>query len=85
MAEPVFETYLLEGARKVLDGLPPESAAEVRDIIDRIERDPWADGEVKIVHYQAPVTYTVYLHPKYRLLYTIRGNARIAIEAIRVQ
>ncbi len=82
MAESTFEAFLLPPVREFLDALPNEDADEIQRLISIIELDPWADGRFKMVYYADPVTYTVYVHPRFRILYTIRPQGRIAIEGI---
>ena len=75
---------MLPPARRFLDELRDEQAEEIRRLISLIEQDPWPDNRAKVVFYADPVTYYVYTHQEFIVLYTIEGNARIVIQSIRL-
>ena len=82
MADVLYEAFLQGPARRFLDELTDSDAEDIRWLIQLIEADPFVDGAVKVSVDLPPIVVTVYVHPRWWIMYHIPQNGVVSIDAI---
>lgn len=76
---PNFSLQVTANVLPFLRGLGPDDRREIRRLLGIIQADPYVDNRAKIVLPRPPAVFTVYVSPRFWIVYRLVGNSLITV------